>query len=104
MIWLTLTLHTNWQIHDYLKDKNPHSYYDIQSFEVPHYAYLHKQNSQIYPQITLARKAHSFARLKFGKDLVLAEADDFTMCIEMIELIKYDQTRPEYINLTEAGC
>jgi len=52
----------------------------------------------------LARKAHSFARLKFGKDLVLAEADDFTMCIEMIEQIKFDELRPEFINLTEGGC
>jgi len=44
IVWMFVTLNhrLNWKIHSWLSDKNPHSYYDVESFEVPHYAYLHK--------------------------------------------------------------
>lgn len=106
VVWMFITLNhrLNWNIHSWLSDKNAHSYYDVESFEVPHYAYLHKQDHEQKTKIHIPRKAHSFARTKLGKDLIMAEGDDYTLCIEMLERIKFEQTRPEWINLTEAEC
>ena len=66
-IYYTLFDKTNYQILEWLAEQDPHSFYDINVFDAPHYAYLHKQNRETdgsNVQIYLANKAHSFAKLK----------------------------------------
>ena len=102
-----------WEVMDYLykKEVAPHSFLGLSYYETPLYTWSHRKyyldadgkrgNRTI---IYSLNKNPTFSRAKKGYPPALLRDSDFITCFEMLDALKSNKIRPEYIEIHRFEC